>query len=405
MRKLINIFCYLAIINFLFSTFDVFGQITFVDISDLHVSNAVSYVNSCDNQAAAFQCYIKEFAAMSPKPAFVVASGDIANIGNSSPDGMYPELTQFLFPPSQTNPAPGSYFIDSAQSIPIYFTPGNHEYYTTLIPPLSNSTLQYYPHYISPDEDYTVETADAVLLFLRSGNDAFRPIWEDVNITCPEGSGITTAQCNWLRTVLNANPDKHKIIVMHHPPVNVAGTSSDGTPFTGTILDPADGSILNNRTTFLNICDSMHVDIVLAGHEHQNVVANRAGNVVDENWTGGTRYVQTGAAFNHSYRLVTIDAASVSVSTPMLSCTTTDIAETKDRSSLSVYPNPSTSMITIEAPMNSKLQIISMEGQCLRNITVDEPKTMVDVSGLPKGLYLVKVEMNEGSVIGKFVKE
>ena len=41
------------------------------------------------------------------------------------------------------------------------------------------------------------------------------------------------------------------------PPVDANGQTWDGTPITG-IIDTADGSILNNRTAFLNICNSNH---------------------------------------------------------------------------------------------------------------------------------------------------
>jgi 3',5'-cyclic AMP phosphodiesterase CpdA len=119
-----------------------FAQFTFIHISDMHVSN-IPFEES-DTNAQYFQCYAKEFAIINPKPAFVAVSGDVSNVGNQMPDGMYPTVTQYLFPPSQTNPGIGDYFIDSAMTIPIYFVPGNHEYWMALVnPPVSNDTLTY----------------------------------------------------------------------------------------------------------------------------------------------------------------------------------------------------------------------------------------------------------------------
>lgn len=293
-----------------------FGKFSFVHITDMHFSN-FAFPNS-DLNAAEFKCYIKEFAALNPKPALVVISGDISNMGNKSPDGMYPALTQYLYPPAITDPGSGAYFIDSAQTIHVYFTPGNHEYWRSLnnqYIPISNDTLTYYTKYIAPDTDYAVTTDIAIIVFIRSGSDV---ILGSTNI---KGNGLSNSQCSWLRNILSINYTKRKIIVMHHPAVNVAGTNSDGSPITDVILsDTTNSSIINNRTNFLNICDSNHVDIVLGGHYHQNVVADRKGNVISENWSGGTRYVQTAAAFNRSYRIITVDKAFVTVSQPLRSC-------------------------------------------------------------------------------------
>ncbi|MEI6123750.1 MAG: T9SS type A sorting domain-containing protein [Bacteroidota bacterium] len=404
-QHFLNLFFYFAIVNLVGTALDSIGQTTFVAISDMHISNAASYVNSCDNQAVMFQCYTQEFQDMNPKPAFVAASGDIANIGNGSPTGMYPKLLQYLHPTFVLNPAPGTYHIDSAKTIPIYFAPGNHEYYTTLIPPLTNATMHYYPQYLSPDADYAVNVEHCVIIFMRSGYDDNRPIWQDPNIMNLEGSGLSNAQCTWLRAVLAANAGNHKIIVMHHPVVNVNGTNSDGSPNTGTIWDAADGAILNNRTTLLNICDSMQVDVVLTGHIHQNVVADRNANVVDENWTGGTRYIQTAAAYNRSYRLITIDSAMVSVSPPLLSCTTTQIAENETLPTLRLYPNPAKENISMDAPLNSQIQVINMEGQIVRTLLSRNETTDVAISGLPAGLYVVKATTDKNVAIAKFVKQ
>ena len=212
---------------------------------------------------------------------------------------MYPTITQHLFPPALQTPLWVITLIDSAKTIPIYFTPGNHEYWTgfdSIHVPISNDTLFYYPKYISPDTDYVINTDIAIIVVLRSGDDS--PYGYPPNPAIIMGTGLSNSQCSWLRNILSSNSNKRKIIVMHHPPVNAAGTNSDGTPFNALPLDTATNSLLNNRTHFLNICDSNHVDVILAGHEHQNVVANRKGDTVSENWSDGTRYVQTAAAFN-----------------------------------------------------------------------------------------------------------
>jgi hypothetical protein len=192
---------------------------------------------------------------------------------------------------------------------------------------------------------------------------------------------------------------------MHHPPVNAAGTNSDGTPFTALPLDTATNSLQNNRTHFLNICDSNHVDVVLAGHEHQNVVANRKGDTISENWPSGTRYVQTAAAFNRSYRIITVDSAFVTVSRPMRSCSSTGVNEVRNSLNITVFPNPAKDKLIIGCPQRSEIEILNTEGQILKRLTASNIHTTVDVTKFSVGIYIIKVKTVEGITVKKFIKQ
>ncbi|MHB8259846.1 MAG: metallophosphoesterase [Bacteroidia bacterium] len=385
------------------------AQFTFVHISDLHVASVPSLVNSCDLNGVMAQCYLQKFNTLIPKPNFVIATGDISNVGNSFPV-MYSVLTQYLFPPTLTNPGIGAYHIDTAQTIPMYFAAGNHDYYTTLYPPGSMTQTNYLTQYaqnIAPDTDYAVTTGISVILFMRSGNDI--PYWNEIDPFTPDGSGLTTAQLAWIRNELSLNSGKRKIIVMHHPPVNLAGTNCDGTPYTSqTILDTAAGTLANNRTTFLNICDSNHVDVVLAGHQHQNVVTDRVGTTIAENCTTcGTRYVQTGAAFNGCYRTISVSSASVTVSLPMLSCNpTAGINELNNMSSISVYPNPASTSLTLtlsKGEGTSTLQITDMLGSTVKQLIIHNSSFIIDVSDLAEGVYQFIIHNSEFTINKKVV--
>jgi len=379
-------------------TLSSFAQFTFVHLSDMHVSN-IPFENS-DTNAQYFQCYIKEFAKLTPKPAFVVSSGDESNVGNQVPNGMYPTFTQYLYPPSQTNPGIGDYFIDSAQTIPIYFVPGNHEYWEALVnPPVSNDTLKYYTEFLIPDTDYCITTNLAVIVFLRSGSDT--AITQDDK----KGKGLSDSQCNYLRNILTANSSKRKIIVMHHPAVNAVGTNSDGTPFTEEAIPSPDfNSIANNRTTFLNICDSNHVDVVLNGHMHQNVDANRAGHVISENGLDSTRYVQTAAGFNRSYRIITVNPMYVNVSVPLRSCNQgASIDETSNSLNVSIFPNPATNMLTVKCNKLASIEISNIEGQIINFINETETNNNIDLTGLQKGVYFIKVKTDDKITVKKFI--
>lgn len=386
------------------ATLQLQAQFTFIHISDLHVSDTIKSTDRHDLDGKNFRCCINEFARLNPKPAFVAAGGDVSNEGNRNPIGMYPTITQYLFPHRIKNPGPGAYSIDSAQTIPIYFVPGNHDYFKsfTLIPK-SSKILSYYPEYLSPDIDYAITKNNAVIIFLRSGSDG--PLFHDDNPDNPEGEGISDEQCRWLRNTLAANKNKRKIIVMHHPPVDVAGTNANGTPYMGKVLSGADGSILNNRINFLNICDSNNVDIVLCGHVHQNVVANRNGEIVGENWVGGTRYVQTGSTLDRSYRIITISNGFVNVSQPLLSCNNIeDVNKVSKSPVLSVFLNSSTNMLTVECNYKAKIEILDIEEKIVKLAESNDLTTIIDVSELSGDVFIVRAITENGTIVKKFRK-
>jgi len=70
------------------------GQFSFVHISDIHVSNESPLVGNIDSNGIIFSQMLAAINALNPKPAFVVASGDISNAGSIG-DGWYPMLTQY----------------------------------------------------------------------------------------------------------------------------------------------------------------------------------------------------------------------------------------------------------------------------------------------------------------------
>jgi len=396
MRTIVKIFLTSILLSIVIFN-ESFSQFNFVHITDMHVSDGNSYVNASDVNGVVFNQMLSTIRNLTPKPAFVVASGDLVNAGSAG-NGAFPNFTQYLFPQQVTNPQPGDFFIDSAKTIPIYFTSGNHEYYTTLYPPLSTSGLVNYTTYIAPAIDYSITYNNAEILFLQSGYDSFRPLWIDADITNPEGSGLSDNQCSWLRTELSNSANMRKIIIIHHPPVDIVGTNADGTPsVAGLVIDPADGSILNNRTTFLNICDSNNVDITLSGHVHQNAVADAAGNAVNENWSGGTRYIQTAAGMFGAYRIITVDSSFVTVSTPLLLTVVGIPGYSAEDLDFSVYYNPASENISIfggnfSGHANIEVGIFNIAGQEVikQHFASDnELLHVVNASGLSKGFYLL----------------
>jgi len=81
-------------------------------------------------------------------------------------------------------------------------------------------------------------------------------------------------------------------------------------------------------------------------------------------------------------------------------CESVSVSEYMTQQFLSLYPNPSSTQITIELPTtlnkNTVLTICNLNGQELITRQVTEQLTVIDVSGLPKGVYFLKMMDNEG---------
>lgn len=60
----------------------------------------------------------------------------------------------------------------------------------------------------------------------------------------------------------------------------------------------------------------------------------------------------------------------------------------------SVYPNPANEFVNIEAPANSTVTILSIEGKVVINATTNNTVEMIDVSSLESGSYIVSISNN-----------
>jgi hypothetical protein len=87
--------------------------------------------------------------------------------------------------------------------------------------------------------------------------------------------------------------------------------------------------------------------------------------------------------------------------------TLTDIIEIKDLTSLkiNIYPNPTSTTITIETITKGHLSILNLSGQRLLHQEISEPTTTIDVSTLPCGVFVVKLVGENVVQVGKFIKQ
>lgn len=68
---------------------------------------------------------------------------------------------------------------------------------------------------------------------------------------------------------------------------------------------------------------------------------------------------------------------------------------------ISVYPNPSNGLINITGldPYNtSSARLYNAAGKIVMNITIESETQRVDLSNLPEGMYLIRIQMNDGTL-------
>lgn len=78
---------------------------------------------------------------------------------------------------------------------------------------------------------------------------------------------------------------------------------------------------------------------------------------------------------------------------------------------LNIYPNPANETIQVESSQNTTIEILNTQGQIVEELRIINPKTVVDISKLPSGIYFMKAiadkTVSEGRrrmIVKKFIK-
>ena len=84
--------------------------------------------------------------------------------------------------------------------------------------------------------------------------------------------------------------------------------------------------------------------------------------------------------------------------------------ETLAQTAIKIYPNPTTEKVTMEITGWETLQtgvfkLYSLSGQLLQEQPVHSLNTTISLAGLPKGAYLLKVQINEQLEDWKIIKQ
>ena len=72
---------------------------------------------------------------------------------------------------------------------------------------------------------------------------------------------------------------------------------------------------------------------------------------------------------------------------------------------ITVYPNPTNDKLTIEFLQKSTMEILNIQGQTILQQQLQQGKTAIDISGIAKGVYILRLCSNDKTVVTKIVKE
>ena len=172
-----------------------------------------------------------------------------------------------------------------------------------------------------------------------------------------------------------------------------SGSVKSGTTITFTATPTNGGSSptykwLKNGTTISGATSSTY---------KSNTLAN--GNIISCVMTSDAACV-TGSPATSNSITVSIKKSSTESSTE------NDNPSSDQILSLEVYPNPVSDVLTVEIPQQGIAEIFNTQGQLVKNIMINEEKTIIDVSAFSGGLYVIKVKTDDGvTAFKKFVKE
>ena len=78
-----------------------------------------------------------------------------------------------------------------------------------------------------------------------------------------------------------------------------------------------------------------------------------------------------------------------------------EIEDVIDMNDLVVYPSPATDYIVVEGREGEDVKVYDLDGRCLRQFVMHNTKSVIDVSSLPAGTYIIKSNVESCKVIIK----
>jgi predicted MPP superfamily phosphohydrolase len=216
----------------------------FVQLTDTHIMHKM--FDPQEQSKTRFSTVINTVLSFENTPAFIVITGDLVEWGGNGWLGAlnYKTMLECLYKNND------QLFADAACTIPVYTTPGNHDY--CFHRNLRNYHTYIDAHHIDQEDHYSITYEDTSLFFMDSGPNYYA----DLRILFDwHGQGLTDDDITWLDTELATSSSAHNIILMHHPAVG-----------------SFDDVFINNREKFITLCETYDVEVVLTGHTHHSKI-------------------------------------------------------------------------------------------------------------------------------------
>jgi hypothetical protein len=108
-----------------------------------------------------------------------------------------------------------------------------------------------------------------------------------------------------------------------------------------------------------------------------------------------------------SNEVLTYDTTSLKEPTPIDTDTTNYTYIYNNEPAINVFPNPAHTSIelTVSPKQMGTLQIINELGQLLKEEEITDTKNVIDINGLPIGMYILKLQLEGQTIFRKLIKE
>ena len=125
--------------------------------------------------------------------------------------------------------------------------------------------------------------------------------------------------------------------------------------------------------------------------------------------TGATNQSYTPTQ-NGTYTVEITDTSGCSAIAENYNLVNVGISAIENEGFFSISPNPANEILSIKFPLQntktaSRYMVYNTIGQMLMNGSFAKEETIINISSLAKGLYILKVQNNESLGVMRFVKE
>ena len=86
-------------------------------------------------------------------------------------------------------------------------------------------------------------------------------------------------------------------------------------------------------------------------------------------------------------------------------CPNISVSENEIGSELNAFPNPTANTLYVQAPKNSSLTLVDMDGNTLTQLTTEAVETSIDMSSFAQGVYMLQIQTGEAVETRRIVRK